>query len=138
MLGPLRLFVDGYQFPDVDEYWDANWPNVRAEVELPGQSWVKAAGAFVMTAELARFRDELRMVYEQLDGEAGLWTIEPELKVRLTAQPNGGLEVEISLTPNQMTQEHTFFVALDQSYLPPVINQINDILNRFPVRGEQD
>ncbi|MFC5848256.1 hypothetical protein [Deinococcus petrolearius] len=99
---------------------------------------VKAAGAFVMTAELARFRDELRKVYEQLDGEAGLWTIEPELKVRLTARPNGGLEVEISLTPNQLTQEHRFFVALDQSYLPPVINQINDILNRFPVRGEQD
>ncbi|GGJ66228.1 hypothetical protein [Deinococcus aquiradiocola] len=30
-----------------------------ARIDLPGQAWVQAAGLFVMTSELAHFRDEL-------------------------------------------------------------------------------
>ncbi|CAM4188039.1 hypothetical protein DEMA109039_10785 [Deinococcus marmoris] len=91
-----------------------------------------------MTAELARFRDELRMVYDCLDAEAGLWTIEPELKVRIEAKATGAIVVEIELTPDHMTQEHHFYLELDQTYLPLAITQLSSILNQFPVRGQPD
>lgn len=82
-LGPLSLNVHAYQFQDATDYWDANWIIVTAEVNLPGQAWVRADGPFPMTAELARLRDESHMLYDNLDAEAGLWTIEPELNIRL-------------------------------------------------------
>ncbi|WP_029480811.1 hypothetical protein [Deinococcus marmoris] len=137
-LGPLSLNVHAYQFQDATDYWDANWVIVTAEVNLHGQSWVRARGPFLMTAELARFRDELRMVYDCLDAEAGLWTIEPELKVRIEAKATGAIVVEIELTPDHMTQEHHFYLELDQTYLPLAITQLSSILNQFPVRGQPD
>lgn len=135
-LGPLRLKVHDYQFQESDEYWDANWVIVTAEVNLPGQAWVRAEGPFLMTSELARFRDEIQMLYDKLDAEAGLWTIEPELKLRLEGKGTGAITAEIEITPNQMTQEHRFYVELDQSYLPQALQQLNSILSQFPVRGQ--
>lgn len=134
-LGPLSLNVHAYQFQDATDYWDANWIIVTAEVNLPGQAWVRADGLFLMTAELARLRDELHMLYDNLDAEAGLWTIEPELNIRLQGKETGTVLVEIEITPNQMTQEHRFYLELDQSYLPLAITQLNSILRKFPVRG---
>ncbi|GBF04023.1 hypothetical protein DAERI_010195 [Deinococcus aerius] len=135
-LGPLRLKVHGYQFQESDEYWDANWVIVTAEVDLPGQACVRVEGPFLMTTELARFRDEMQMLYDRLDAEAGLWTIEPELKLRLEGKGTGAITAEIEITPNQMTQEHRFYAELDQTYLPLAIQQLNSILNRFPMRGQ--
>ncbi|WP_420796074.1 WapI family immunity protein [Deinococcus cavernae] len=83
--------MHGYQFPENSEYWDANWLVVPA----------KASGLFLMTAELAHFRDEISMLCENLDGEAGLWTTEPELRIRLESKSPGAIEAEIELTPNQ-------------------------------------
>jgi len=88
-LGPLRLKVHDYQVQESDEYWDASWVIVTAEVDLPGQAWVRAEGPFLMTSELARFRDEIQMLYDKLGAEAGLWTIEPELKIRLEDKGTG-------------------------------------------------
>ena len=138
ILGPLKISIDGYQFPDATDYWGANWLLIIAEIDIPGQAWVRATGPFIMNAELARFRDEMEMIYDQLDGQAGLWTIEPELRIALESKNNGLITAEIDITPDNMTQEHKFFVDLDQSHLPLAISQLNTILERFPVRGQSE
>lgn len=91
-----------------------------------------------MTAELELFRNELAVLYKNLDGEAGLWTIEPELKVKLEAKETGKIAAEIKVTPNRLTQEHCFYFELDQSYLPEIQKQIDLISTRFPVKGNPD
>ena len=138
ILGPLKLKIDGYHFPDTTDYWDANWLLVTAEIDSPGQAWVRATGPLIMTAELGRFRDETKRMYEKLDGQAELKTLEPELKITLSYKNSGAIIAEIELTPDHMTQDHRFIVGLDQSYLPQIISQIASILERFPVRYQPE
>ncbi|MCX7686730.1 MAG: hypothetical protein N2045_01995 [Fimbriimonadales bacterium] len=35
------------------------------------------------------------------------------------------------------SEQHRFWSAIDQSYLPPVMRQLEAILERYPVRGKQ-
>ncbi len=45
--------------------------------------------------------------------------------------------MRVRITPDNLTQSHSFEFEIDQSYLPGVIAQCGDVLFRFPVRGEE-
>ncbi len=45
------------------------------------------------------------------------------------------LRVRVELTPDPLVQRHWFEFAIDQSYLPGTIRQIDAVLAAFPVRG---
>ncbi|WP_343760271.1 WapI family immunity protein [Deinococcus depolymerans] len=124
--------------PDGTDSWDANWLDVAAEVDLPGQAWVRATGPFLMTSDLAGFLPELRRMHETLTGTADLHPLEPDLRVHLECGSTGQLLTEIELTPDHPTQSHIFELELDQTYLPGIIRQLDTILERFPVRGRPD
>jgi hypothetical protein len=48
-----QIWIHGRQFPDSQDYWDANWLNVTAHCGANGASvWV--SGAIVMVSDLAR------------------------------------------------------------------------------------
>ncbi|MCP2015545.1 hypothetical protein L1280_002713 [Deinococcus sp. HSC-46F16] len=133
-LGPLRLWVHRYQFPEATDYWDANWLVVTAEVNVPGQSWVHVNGPFLRTVELLGFCNELETLHHVLEGEANLHPIEPELCISLRGNQLGHISGEIGITPDNMTQEHLFFFEIDQSHLLEAIAGLKAILDRFPVK----
>ncbi len=67
------LRVEGYEFPQFDSGWDANWLVCDVEVD------VARLGSFhahhrpaVLTVEFERFRDQLRVLDETLAGTAAL------------------------------------------------------------------
>ena len=73
---------------------------------------------------------------EPLSGQAELSGAEPNIRVRVAA--NGGrgdLRVRVELTPDPQAQGHWFEYAIDQSYLPETIRQLDAVLELFPVRG---
>ncbi|GGR46127.1 hypothetical protein GCM10008959_03910 [Deinococcus seoulensis] len=137
-VGPLTVTVHQGQVPDGADFWDANWLDVAAEIDLPGQAWVRAAGPFLMTSDLAAFLTELRRMNETLTGTAKLQPLEPNLRVHLDCGPTGQVRTQIELTPDHINQMHTFQLELDQTYLPGIIRQLDTILERFPVRGRPD
>ncbi len=137
-VGPLTVTVHQGQVPDGTDFWESNWLEVAAEVDLPGQAWVRATGPFLMTSELAVFLTELRRMNETLTGTADLHPLEPNLRVHLECGPTGQILTEIELTPDHPTQTHTFELQLDQTYLPGIIRQLETILERFSVRGRPD
>jgi len=61
--------------------------------------------------------------------------MEPELRAVLTGHSQGQIVVEISLTPNHLSQRHEFRDQIDQSYLPGIVGSCRDILGRFPIVG---
>ena len=133
-LGGLSIWVDGRQYPDVSDYHDCNWLNVRARMDAPGAT-VRCQGAILMTGDIERFRFELERIGATLAGEAALSSYEPDLKATLKVQSLGHIQLEVEITPDHLNQFHRFTMDLDQSYLPPLIDACDRILEEFPVLG---
>ena len=133
-LAGFDLWVHGYQFPDSTDRWDANWLRVTARCSASGAD-VSVEGGFLDTFAISRFHDQLRALYEHLEGEAELSTNEPDLTVRVIGTGHGRLAVDVEITPNYLSQQHAFQFEADQTYLPPAIAQCRAILARYPVRA---
>jgi hypothetical protein len=133
-LGGFSLWVSGRQFPDATDYWDGNWLNVRVQIEAPG-ALVRTEGPFLLAQELASFAEQLGILYEALGGTAELRCLEPNLDIAIRCASRGQVLVKIMVTPDHMTQSHSFEFELDQSYLGLLLDQCKSVLSRWPVRS---
>ena len=132
-LGAFSLWVLHRQFPQASDFWDGNWLYVRAQVQAQGAQ-VKVEGSILHLSELATFLEQCLVLHDVLDGSAVLDCMEPNLSLRLTITSSGALTVDLSITPDQVTQSHQFMLDLDQSYLPQLISGLRAVLRRYPIR----
>jgi hypothetical protein len=130
----LKLWVRGYQYRDADDYWDGNWLNATAICSENGAS-VLVKGAFIRTNEICDWQEAVEKLLADVKDEAKLECMEPEIAVILKTQSLGAVEMEVHITPDQLTQEHRFTFAIDQSYLKLLSSQCARLLNDFPIRG---
>ncbi len=130
----LLLWIRGREFEDSDDDWDGNWMHVVAQVTAPGTQ-VKAAGALLHLSECQQFRDGCQALHDTLQGEAVLGGLEPNLRITLRAESLGHIRCELRITPDPQTQHHQFDSAIDQSHLPAILRDLDDVLRRFPIRG---
>lgn len=129
-----RLWVTGRQFPHLEDYWDANWLTVVAECSALGAR-VQASGSFIHLSEIEHFLGGLQRVYKELEGEAALPCMEPELRISLIAKTRGQIELNVHLTPDHINQSHHFIFEIDQSYLGNAIAQCSRLLREYPIKG---
>ncbi len=133
-LDGLRIWVHSRQYPDVLEYWDGNWLIVTVCAAWSGaQVWV--SGPILHIPELAQWAEESERLYKTLKGEAKLSCMEPNLSVKLTAHMTGQIQAEVNITPDNLTQYHSFKIELDQSYLPEFLQGCKRVLQEYPVVG---
>jgi len=134
-LGSLALWVHGREFENATDYWDGNWLHATARCGAVGAA-VTVSGPFVRITELLEWASDSRGLLAGARDSAELATIEPELKVVLTAADSlGHLEMVVEITPDHVHQEHKFTFEIDQSYLPPLIASIERLASKYPVRG---
>ena len=137
-IGHLNLWVHGRQFEESQEYWDANWIGVTVHCAVDGAS-VHTQGPIVHLSELQRFRTGCRELHDTLVGEAKLDCMEPNLKIGIRPEDKlGGMEVEVFVTPDHLSQKHSFRFSIDQSYLPGIIDCLDRILRDYPIRGRSE
>jgi hypothetical protein len=130
----LVLEVHGYQFPDLDDYWDGNWLVCTATVETSGAR-VVSRGSFLRNDELQCFRDEICKLHSSLSGKAELVPLEPNLKVVLAPFGTGQISIKVEISPDHLSEFHRFEFGLDQTYLPEIVKLIDAVLASFPIRG---
>jgi hypothetical protein len=135
-LAGLQIWVHGRQFLHAQDYWDGNWLNVTAHCGAAGAD-VWMSGPRMHLSELLRWRDEGTEMYRTLSGKADLACIEPELHVELKMQSLGQIVMTVNITPELLTQKHSFEFDVDQSYLPPFLRQCSQVLDEYPLRGQQ-
>lgn len=134
-LAGFQLWVHRREFPELHDYDDGNWLEVTAHVGAAGAS-VWTTGPILMTVDIERWRRGCQQLYDQLAGTAELGSFEPNLHLTLQAVDRvGHLELQVTITPNHLTQEHVFKMELDQSHLPAVLAQCEQLLQAWPIRG---
>ena len=133
----LQIWVDRRQFPDAADYWDGNWLRVTAHCGRSGAS-VFATGSIIHLSELDQWLVESEGLLKNLSGEAKLACMEPALSVTLKAGSLGYIAMEVSITPDHISQRHWFQFEIDQSYLPPLVKQCQAILEAYPIKGGRD
>lgn len=136
-LDRLQIWIHGRQFPDATDYWDGNWLRITAHCGSSGAD-VWTSGPILNLPALVSWLTELEHLSVSMRGEASLVPVEPELFVKLTAEEHGKISLEVEITPDNVTQEHSFNFELDQSYLAPLIDSCRRILAEYPVRGTPD
>jgi hypothetical protein len=135
-LAGFSLWVRGRQFPDLHDYWDGNWLDVRARVEA-AQAIVEAHGPIIYAPKLESFLEELNLLDTTLAGSAALKCTEPHLDITLRGDARGHVTATVKITPDHMTQSHRFIFEFDQTYLKPLIADCRRILADYPIRGNR-
>ena len=130
----LKVWVHGRQFPTSDDYWDGNWLRISAEYRS-ASSRVKTEGPIIHLGELVGLFESCERLYETLAGEAELDCMEPELNVKLKAGLSGQIQLEVSITPDNLNEEHIFRQDIDQTYLPQIIAECGSLLAEYPIKG---
>ena len=132
-LAGLQIWVHSRQFPEAADYWDANWINVTVHCGAKGAD-VWASGAILHLPEIKGWAAGCEQMYKTLTGEAKLDCMGPELSVGLKMEGQGHISMEVSITPDHLTQEHTFQFEIDQSYLTGLVNECHQLLAAYPIR----
>jgi len=130
----LQIWIHGRQFPDSEDYWDGNWLNVTAHCGASGAS-VFADGSIIHLPELERWHSQIVGLLASVGGEANLECMEPNLSVGLKANSLGHIAMDVSITPDHITQRHHFEYQIDQSYLTSLVRQLKAILETHPTKS---
>jgi len=134
-IGEFSLWVHGREFPESTDFYDANWLNVTAHCAANG-AIVWTQGAVLMTTDLQRWAEQCETLYQSLNGEAILYSFEPNLRVTInSADTLGHLNMQVEITSNHLNQSHVFYFEFDQSYLPLLVRQCRDVIAAYPIRG---
>jgi hypothetical protein len=133
----LQIWIHGRQFPDAADYWDGNWLRVTAHCGGNGAS-VFATGSIIHLSEIDRWLVETEEPVKNLNGVAKLAYMEAALSVTLKTGSLGHVTMDVSITPDQMSQRHWFQFEIDQSYLPSLVKQCQSILEAYPIKGSRD
>jgi hypothetical protein len=96
-----------------------------------------SVGASLRTDELLRFRETVEALHASLDGEALLESMEDWLKLKVVTGRSGTLVITGTLVDGLGHGNSLNFRidGLDQSYLPVVIEALQEVETFFPVVG---
>jgi hypothetical protein len=130
----LSLAIHGREFTDSADYWDGNW--LTCDVEVAAGAFRGAFGRTIRNEDLERFRCRLVQLYEELSGTATLETLEGWLCLDVVGDGRGHLEAK-GLLCDDPVYGHSleFRLYLDQTYLPALIRQLEEVCRAYPVIG---
>lgn len=90
----------------------------RAYIHCGGEgAQVFVTGSILRLSELLEWLRQLVAMNSNLSGCANLVCIEPKLKVEMLSESLGHISTKVMITPNHLTQFHSFLFDIDQSYL---------------------
>ncbi|MDN7246213.1 WapI family immunity protein [Planococcus shenhongbingii] len=133
----LEIDVLRRNYPDSRDYWDANWVASIIHLEIPG--YVVHFEADLRTDELKEFVDGLRDMNERLHGTAILKNLDNYIHLTGSMNPLGKISwILETLYPVGTGAQLSCDFESDQSYLRILIDELDAVLEAFPVIGKAD
>lgn len=137
MVAGLQVWVHGREFPDAMDADDGNWLRVTAHCGSSGAS-VCVGGSILQVTDIFRWGQQIALLLERKVDKAALDPLEPALSALIDSPDSlGHLRLWVEITPDHLHQKHVFDFEIDQSYLPGLITQCEQIGREYPVRGVQ-
>lgn len=137
-LAGLSIWVEGYEFPDSTEYWDANWVVVRIVCVGHG-SKVKFRDPCIHLPELQGWLTGCIALESKSADKAELPTMEPYLQVVIDRSGvAGGLVAAVTLIPDDIESPREFRFPIELSDVRTLIESLQRVLKRFPIRDADE
>ncbi len=137
----LVLGVEGYQYPQFDTGWDANWLVCDIQLDVQDQLNSQDHATFhahlrpsIGTFELQDFVSQLRALIDDRTGQAILEHLEERIGLTI-ALDAGQATVEGFLTEQTAGRLSFRPVEIDRSSLRETLAQLETIVDAFPARG---
>jgi hypothetical protein len=125
----------GRERPNDRDYWDGNWLVVDVLTKVGG--FTGHAVANLRAEELQRFREALEAVYDAVSGTATFDTMEGWLSLTVTCEHTGKVTIvgEMTDRPGVGDRLHFSLPDIDQTFLPPLIEQLRSCEEAYSVVG---
>lgn len=131
----LRITVLNQSYTNASDNWDKNWINCR--IQAKSGAFSGTFDAQFMTTDFESFKQQLRRVYESLKGTANFHCLDDYVNIIVTGDGIGHLKAKCTLMESNIPlNELTFELEFDQTYLPDIISQLNNITRTFPIIGD--
>jgi hypothetical protein len=119
---------------DAADYWDGNWLGCDVRISIGG--FRARFPANFRTNEVESFAEEVRGLHERLSGSARFESMEGQLRLLLEGDGRGHIRCQGDARDEAGTGNLLKFeLELDQTELFGTMVELNELLNRYPVRG---
>ena len=133
----LAITILGRNRPDCEDYWDGNW--VGASVEVAAGGFRGEVSGDLRTEELAAFHSELRTARRVPGRGCPISTLEEWFSLAITGDGHGHMELSCEVRDQPgVGNTLAFRLALDQTYLRPMVDQLGRAVSDLPVVGRRD
>ena len=123
----LIVEIDGR--PDERDDW------VSATISVQAGAFTATIDATLVTCDFPRFRRQLESLYKTLSGSANFDTIERQIQIECLGNDRGGIAINGPVQDRVGDgNELKFRFDVDQTYLPRIISELQDIESEFPNR----
>ncbi len=120
---------------DSDFDWDENW--IKSRVTVKGGTFSGQYSADFMTISFEKFKRELSLLCDNLNGVAVFSDIEGYLGLKIKGDGIGHFEVYVTASDQPgIGGILTYTMGFDQTELSSLIDQLNLITKAFPIIGE--
>jgi hypothetical protein len=127
----LAITILGRSHPDARDRWDGNW--VRAAVEVAAGGFRGEVGGDLRAEELASFHRDIARLTESIAGDARFTTMEDWLSIVVIGDRHGHVELTCEVCDQAgVGNTLAFRLALDQTYLRPMVDQLGLAVSEFP------
>ncbi len=115
--------------PDAQDDW------LDASISVRAGAFSASIPVALSTCDFRPFREQLETLYQTLDGTATFCTPEQQLEVVCRGDGLGGIAVE-GVIKDQVSDGNAlrFQFAIDQTFLPAIIDALREVEAAFPNR----
>ena len=131
----VRVKPELYQHHGSEYWYDNNW--IMATVKVKGGSFYGEFRASFLTIDFENFKQELKRLYNDLNGKANFVTLEGQLELNIIGNGIGGFDINVTACDQPgIGSQLIFEMTFDQTFIMPIIAQLERITSQFPVVGE--
>ncbi len=130
----IRIELTGLTYPKAELDWDRNW--IRSKVAVEAGGFSGKFECYLMTTDFERFKQELSRIYNTLDGTALFNTLEGQVKIEIRGDGIGHFEANCSVMDFAGTGNKLVFdINFDQTVIPGMVRQLDNIIRIYPISG---
>ena len=132
----LKIEVIGFAYPDAKDDWDRKW--VKSKTSLKAGGFAGQFSCDLMISDFEKFKEQLSELYEKMNGIAIFDTIEDQIKIRIKGDGIGHFEADCKVMDSPgIGNSLDFTLEFDQTFIPQMINQLDNIKQTFPTSANQ-